>query len=130
MLYEVTKNAIIQTYKIDAGVTPVPGGNDIEKRRIGRLVAGEDHTFEYAADATAPYAGITKCAGKIGDLIDLQQSGLAILEAGEAVAVGDPVIAMAGGKGGTGTGFTIGTAVTAAAADEDLFVVQIDQGQA
>lgn len=124
-VYAVTKNVVTQTYKVDDGVTPVAGADDIARYRLVKLA--DDHTVEYATDATAIYAGITICGGNIDDQIDCQQGGLAILEAGDAITVGQPVIAGTAGKGVTGTGFIIGQAVTEATVDGDLIVVQIDQ---
>lgn len=129
-VYAITKNVVTVALKVDAGVTPVAGADDILKYRIVKLVTTGDHTIEYAADATAVYAGVTVCGGSIGDLLDVQQGGHAIVEAGAAIAIGDPVIATTDGKATTGAGFTIGQAVTSAAADGDLIVVQIDQSQA
>lgn len=124
-VYAVTKNAVTQTYKVDTTVTPVAGADDIARYRLVKLEG--DHTVVYATDATAIYAGVTVCGANIDEQIDCQQGGLAILEAGAAIAIGDAVIAGAAGKGATGIGFIIGQAVTASAADGDLFVVAIDQ---
>ena len=127
-VYAVTKNAVTQAYKIDASVDPFSGADDIARYRLVVLESAGDHTIIYATGATAIYAGITVCGGNIGDIVDCQQGGVAILEAGSAIGVGDPVISGAAGKGATGAGLRIGQAVTASAADGDLIVVQIDQG--
>ncbi len=127
-VYAVTKNVVTQTYKVDASVTPVAGADDIAQYRIVKLLSTGDHTIVYATDATDIYAGVTLCGGEIGDLLDCQQGGLAIVEAGAAIAVNDPIIAGALGRAVTGAGVRLGQAVTAAAALGDLFVVQIDQG--
>lgn len=127
-VYAVTKNVVTQTYKVDASVTPVAGADDIAQYRIVKLLSTGDHTIVYATDATDIYAGVTLCGGDIGDLLDCQQGGLAIVEAGGAIAVNDPIIAGALGKAATGAGVRLGQAVTAAAVDGDLIVVQIDQG--
>ena len=127
-VYAVTKNVVTQTYKVDASVTPVAGADDIAQYRIVKLLSTGDHTIVYATDATDIYAGVTMCGGDIGDLLDCQQGGLAIVEAGGAIAVNDPIIAGALGKAATGAGVRLGQAVTAAAVDGDLIVVQIDQG--
>jgi len=127
-VYAVTKNVVTQTYKVDASVTPVAGADDIARYRIVKLLSTGDHTIVYATDATDIYAGVTLCGGDIGDLLDCQQGGLAIVEAGGAIAVNDPIIAGALGKAATGAGVRLGQAVTAAAVDGDLIVVQIDQG--
>ena len=127
-VYAVTKNVVTQTYKVDASVTPVAGADDIAQYRIVKLLSTGDHTIVYATDATDIYAGVTLCGGEIGDLLDCQQGGLAIVEAGGAIAVNDPIIAGALGKAATGAGVRLGQAVTAAAVDGDLIVVQIDQG--
>lgn len=127
-VYAVTKNVVTQTYKVDASVTPVVGADDIAQYRIVKLLSTGDHTIVYATDATDIYAGVTMCGGDIGDLLDCQQGGLAIVEAGGAIAVNDPIIAGALGKAATGAGVRLGQAVTAAAVDGDLIVVQIDQG--
>lgn len=127
-VYAVTKNVVTQTYKVDASVTPVAGADDIAQYRIVKLLPAGDHTIVYATDATDVYAGVTLCGGEIGDLLDCQQGGLAIVEAGGAIAVNDPIIAVAAGRAGTGAGVRLGQAVTAAAVLGDLIVVQIDQG--
>ena len=127
-VYAVTKNVVTQTYKVDASVTPVAGADDIARYRIVKLLSTGDHTIVYATDAPDIYAGVTLCGGDIGDLLDVQQGGLAIVEAGGAIAVNDPIIAGALGKAATGAGVRLGQAVTAAAVDGDLIVVQIDQG--
>lgn len=126
-VYAVTKNAVTQSYKVDASVTPVAGADDIARYRIVKLLPAGDHTIVYATDATDVYAGVTVCGGDIGDILDVQQGGLAIVEAGGPIAVNDPIIAGADGKADTGAGISLGQAVTAAAADGDLIVVQIDQ---
>ena len=127
-VYAVTKNVVTQTYKVDASVTPVAGADDIAQYRIVKLLSTGDHTIVYATDATDIYAGVTMCGGDIGDLLDCQQGGLAIVEAGGAIAVNDPIIAGAAGRAATGAGVRLGQAVTAAAVLGDLIVVQIDQG--
>ena len=127
-VYAVTKNVVTQTYKVDASVTPVAGADDIARYRIVKLLSTGDHTIVYATDATDIYAGVTLCGGDIGDLLDVQQGGLAIVEAGGAIAVNDPIIAGAAGRAATGAGVRLGQAVTAAAVLGDLIVVQIDQG--
>ncbi len=127
-VYAVTKNVVTQTYKVDASVTPVAGADDIAQYRIVKLLSTGDHTIVYATDATDIYAGVTLCGGDIGDLLDCQQGGLAIVEAGGAIAVNDPIIAGAAGRAATGAGVRLGQAVTAAAVLGDLIVVQIDQG--
>lgn len=127
-VYAVTKNAVTQAYKVDESVTPVVGADDIARYRIVKLVPAGDHTIQYATDAADIYAGVTVCGGNIGDIIDCQQGGLAFLEAGGAIAIGDPIIAGAAGKAATGAGIRLGQAVTAAAADGDIITVQIDQG--
>ena len=127
-VYAVTKNVVTQTYKVDASVTPVAGADDIARYRIVKLLSTGDHTIVYATDATDIYAVVTLCGGDIGDLLDVQQGGLAIVEAGGAIAVNDPIIAGAAGRAATGAGVRLGQAVTAAAVLGDLIVVQIDQG--
>jgi hypothetical protein len=127
-IYAVTKNVVTQAYKVDASVTPVAGADDIARYRIVKLLPAGDHTIVYATDATDVYAGVTVCGGEIGDILDVQQGGLAIVEAGGAIAINDPIIAAASGRAATGAGVRLGQAVTAAAALGDLIVVQIDQG--
>lgn len=127
-VYAVTKNASIQTYAVDSGVTPVAGADDIARYRLVKLVTTGDHSIEYAEDALAQYAGVTMCGGDIGALLDVHQNGgVAIVEAGGAITVGDPIIATTGGKAATGAGYSIGQALTAAAADGDLIAVAVDQ---
>jgi len=127
-VYAVTKNAVTQSYKVDATVTPVAGADDIARYRIVKLLSTGDHTIIYATDATDVYAGVTVCGGNVGDILDVQQGGLAIVEAGGAIAVNDPIIAGTAGVAMTGAGIRLGQAVTSASVAGDLIVVQIDQG--
>jgi hypothetical protein len=126
--YAVTKNVVTQSYKVDATVTPVAGADDIARYRIVKLLSTGDHTIIYATDATDIYAGVTVCGGNVGDILDVQQGGLAIVEAGGAIAVNDPIIAGTAGVATTGAGIRLGQAVTSATNAGDLIVVQIDQG--
>lgn len=126
--YAVTKNVVTQSYKVDATVTPVAGADDIARYRIVKLLSTGDHTIIYATDATDVYAGVTVCGGNVGDILDVQQGGLAIVEAGGAIAVNDPIIAGTAGVAMTGAGIRLGQAVTSAINAGDLIVVQIDQG--
>ena len=126
--YEVNKNVVTQSYKVDATVTPVAGADDIARYRIVKLLSTGDHTIIYATDATDVYAGVTVCGGNVGDILDVQQGGLAIVEAGGAIAVNDPIIAGTAGVAMTGAGIRLGQAVTSAINAGDLIVVQIDQG--
>lgn len=127
-VYAVTKNAVTQSYKVDATVTPVAGADDIARYRIVKLLSTGDHTIIYATDATDVYAGVTVCGGNVGDILDVQQGGMAIVEAGGAIAVNDPIIAGTAGVAMTGAGIRLGQAVTSATNAGDLIVVQIDQG--
>lgn len=127
-VYAVTKSAVTQAYKVDASVTPVAGADDIKRYRIVKLLPAGDHTIVYATDATEVYAGVTVCGGDIGDLLDVQQGGLAIVEAGGAIGVSDPIIAGAAGVAATGAGIRLGQAVTASTGSGQFIVVQIDQG--
>lgn len=126
--YAVTKNVVTQSYKVDATVTPVAGADDIARYRIVKLLSTGDHTIIYATDATDVYAGVTVCGGNVGDILDVQQGGMAIVEAGGAIAVNDPIIAGTAGVAMTGAGIRLGQAVTSATNAGDLIVVQIDQG--
>lgn len=126
--YAVTKNVVTQSYKVDATVTPVAGADDIARYRIVKLLSTGDHTIIYATDATDVYAGVTVCGGNVGDILDVQQGGMAIVEAGGAIAVNDPIIAGTAGVAMTGAGIRLGQAVTSAINAGDLIVVQIDQG--
>lgn len=127
-VYAVTKNVVTQGYKVDATVTPVAGADDIARYRIVKLLSTGDHTIIYATDATDVYAGVTVRGGNVGDILDVQQGGLAIVEAGGAIAVNDPIIAGTAGVAMTGAGIRLGQAVTSAINAGDLIVVQIDQG--
>lgn len=127
-VYAVTKNVVTQSYKVDATVTPVAGADDIARYRIVKFLSTGDHTIIYATDATDVYAGVTVCGGNVGDILDVQQGGHAIVEAGGAIAVNDPIIAGTAGVAMTGAGIRLGQAVTSATNAGDLIVVQIDQG--
>jgi len=122
--YRETKAAEIQNYKVDAAVTPVAGADDIAVNRIVKSLAAG--TIVYSINGVDGHAGVTLCGADIGNNLDVQNTGIAIVEAGGVVAVNDAITAGALGRGVTGTGYIIGFALTASAALGDLISVQLD----
>lgn len=122
--YRETKAAEIQNYKVDAAVTPVVGADDIAMYRIVKSLAAG--TIVYSTNGVDGHAGVTLCGGDIGVNLDVQNTGVAIVESGGVVAVNDAITAAAGGKGVVGTGYIIGFALQATTATDQLFSVQLD----
>jgi hypothetical protein len=103
-------------------------GVTIAKHRIVRRSTTTD-SITPATGGTLPMLGVTMAAIVDGYAGDVQTQGMAIVEAGAAIAIGALVMGGTGGKGATATAaaHAIGVANTEALLDGDLIEVQLDR---
>lgn len=128
--YRETKAAEIQSYKVDATATPVAAADDIAPSRIVLPVAAG--TIDYAVDGSAPLAGVTIDGGDIGVNLDVQNTGIGIVETSAAIVINAPITAAAGGLGVTAASgdYIVGYAKQAATGANQFISVQLELGVA
>ena len=105
-------------------------GSTIAKHRIVRKTnTAVDAIAPNTAGTTLPYA-VTMAAIPDGYAGDCQTEGVAITEAGAALAIGDKVTGGTGGKAVVATAgqFFLGEVASEAAADGSLFELRIAPG--
>lgn len=105
-------------------------GVTIPKYRIVKKATTAVDSITPAVDGAAlPYA-VTMAAILDGFAGDCQTEGVALCEASGAITIGQPITGGTGGKGAVASAgnFIIGEAASAAAADGDVFELNIVKG--
>jgi len=128
--YRETKAAEIQAYAVDAAATPVAGADDIAASRI--VLQPAQGTINYAVGGTVPLTGVTIFGGDIGDKLDVQNTGIAIIETSAAIAMNAPITAAAAGRAVTAASgdYIVGYAKQVATAAGQFISVQLELGVA
>lgn len=105
-------------------------GVTIPKYRIVKKATTAVDAVTPAVDGTALPYGVTMQAILDGYAGDVQIKGRAIVEASGPITIGQKITGAAGGKGAVASAanFILGEAASAAAADGELFEVDLVQG--
>jgi len=119
--------ATVGPYAVNPGLNTT--GSTIAKYRLVKKSTTAVDGVAPATDGTARIEGVTMQAIEAGRAGDVQVKDTAICEASAAIAIGAKVTAAAGGKAVTAgaAANVIGIARSAAAADGDLFELEIDR---
>lgn len=122
--YRESKAAEIQNYKVDASAAAA-----VPAHRI--VIPVNEGTVDIGVDGSVPFAGLTMDYDtEVERPVDVQNTGIGIVETGAAVALNDPLTADAAGKAvpAASGDYIIGYAKQIAGATDILISVQLELG--